>query len=533
MGPMHRSLLVALSLVGALVLIPVIGIQLTGAQQVYADPAFERTRDRLDRPVEEGQTSRTWFWGPEPISEGIYEPYAESPGGERLVQYIDKARFELTQPDGDPESAWYVSTGLLTRELISGSVQTGDARYEQHEPATQAMAGDASNTWPTYAGFDRVIDQLYADMTGEHATNVLLPIGVTSHPEAEDDPNAEIVEYITYDGPDGPAGYNVPAAFWNFMNASGPVWDGTEYVDAAPLMEWLYVMGFPISDPFWVTVDLNGEPTWVMVQAFERRVLTYTPSNPEGWQVEMGNVGRHYLEWRHGAVAPPAPEPTSTPDATPLPTSPIPTVPATPSPTPPPAGGEGRSTNFFAFQAGNTWTYQDRETGELTFVRIPGRSDQFIEGKSLWMRVEERPDGSSETSYWQTSNNILWLYGRETFDSDGELVQSIVYEPEIRYIIRSQGLGEGWASNSRPYINGIPMELIQYGFKIDLLRDLTVPAGTFSISHIVATETETDGDRLVGPTRVVQEIDFAPFYGMVRIEREDGTILELLAYSLR
>jgi len=36
------------------------------------------------------------------------------------------------------------------------------------------------------------------------------------------------------------------------------------------------------------------------VQVFERRVLTYTPGNPPGWDVEAGNVGLHYYEWRYG-----------------------------------------------------------------------------------------------------------------------------------------------------------------------------------------------------------------------------------------
>ena len=37
-----------------------------------------------------------------------------------------------------------------------------------------------------------------------------------------------------------------------------------------------------------------------LIQAFERRVLTYTPANPAAFQVEMGNVGRHYYLWRYG-----------------------------------------------------------------------------------------------------------------------------------------------------------------------------------------------------------------------------------------
>ena len=47
--------------------------------------------------------------------------------------------------------------------------------------------------------------------------------------------------------------------------------------------------------------DWRASPTDVLIQAFERRVLTYTPANPRAFQVEMGNVGRHYYDWRYGA----------------------------------------------------------------------------------------------------------------------------------------------------------------------------------------------------------------------------------------
>jgi hypothetical protein len=59
-------------------------------------------------------------------------------------------------------------------------------------------------------------------------------------------------------------------------------------------------MGYPISEPYWTKVKVGGVEKDVLVQAFQRRVLTYTPTNPEGWKVEMGNVGRHYYWWRYG-----------------------------------------------------------------------------------------------------------------------------------------------------------------------------------------------------------------------------------------
>ena len=44
----------------------------------------------------------------------------------------------------------------------------------------------------------------------------------------------------------------------------------------------------------------------VLVQLFERRTLTYTPSNAPARQVEMDNVGHRYFAWRYGAYdAPP------------------------------------------------------------------------------------------------------------------------------------------------------------------------------------------------------------------------------------
>jgi hypothetical protein len=37
----------------------------------------------------------------------------------------------------------------------------------------------------------------------------------------------------------------------------------------------------------------------VMIQAYERRALTYVPTNQPGFQVEMANIGQHYFDWRY------------------------------------------------------------------------------------------------------------------------------------------------------------------------------------------------------------------------------------------
>jgi len=65
-------------------------------------------------------------------------------------------------------------------------------------------------------------------------------------------------------------------------------------------------------------VQVAGTPQRILIQAFERRVLTYNPANPAPFQVEFGNVGQQYYRWRYGmtaSAAPPATDPVSPPSA--------------------------------------------------------------------------------------------------------------------------------------------------------------------------------------------------------------------------
>jgi hypothetical protein len=66
------------------------------------------------------------------------------------------------------------------------------------------------------------------------------------------------------------------------------------------LFDWVVAFGYPIGDAYWIRTNIAGVSQWSLVQPFERRILTYTPSNPAGYQVEMGNVGQHYYGWRYG-----------------------------------------------------------------------------------------------------------------------------------------------------------------------------------------------------------------------------------------
>lgn len=60
------------------------------------------------------------------------------------------------------------------------------------------------------------------------------------------------------------------------------------------------MVGLPITDPYWVRATIDGVERWVLVQCFERRCMSYTPDNPEGWRVEFTNTAAHYYTWRYG-----------------------------------------------------------------------------------------------------------------------------------------------------------------------------------------------------------------------------------------
>lgn len=68
----------------------------------------------------------------------------------------------------------------------------------------------------------------------------------------------------------------------------------------------------------WANIKVGNVYQDVLLQCFERRCLTYTPDNPTGWQVEAGNVGQHYYQWRYGNTSPPtSPQPPPTVPETP------------------------------------------------------------------------------------------------------------------------------------------------------------------------------------------------------------------------
>ncbi len=275
--------------------------------QVPATSAFLGLWQRTDLPVATGDVQRSWMWGNPLSANPSVESYADSPGGIRLVQYYDKGRMEITDPQADSNSPWYITSGLLTRELVSGRLQLGDTAFDDTgQPARVPVAGDPENTFPTYADLGTWIDHGASDRTGQPVTTALAPSGQSIYSGDVSDSGTQIAQYVTYSGAGGETiGYNVPRAFWDFINQSGVAYVNEKLVNATPLFQWQFVLGYPIGEAFWSQVALNGQLVWVMIQPFERRVLTYTPSNTPSWRVEMGNIGQHYHTWRYEQLSTP------------------------------------------------------------------------------------------------------------------------------------------------------------------------------------------------------------------------------------
>lgn len=373
-----------------------IGPAVTVAANPFSNPNFRHNWQQADYPVAIGAVTRGYTWGPDPFF-STTEPYVETPNGQRQVEYLDKARMEITRPDFDPTNPYYVTNGLLVKEMVSGLLQNGDYSFAQRFPAFDVpVAGDPveiNPDAPTYASFfalnnfyrtqptpapvvtptvsgaaqkvnlqalnngnnAALADTTVAPTTPASTTPApttapittpspiitpspgsTLPPGVTPTPTPSpttssdvpptfidnllerqpDRTNEQVISTLIRNGTVGQnsllgavdganyvywertLGHNVPKVFWDFLNQTGPIFNGNGLVNGK-VFNWVQTMGYPITDAYWVRTNVAGIPRDVLVQLYERRILTYTPANPAGYQVEMGNVGRHYYNWRY------------------------------------------------------------------------------------------------------------------------------------------------------------------------------------------------------------------------------------------
>jgi hypothetical protein len=171
-----------------------------------------------------------------------------------LVQYFEKGRLEL-HPDAP--SDWRYQLGLLVDEL---------ARVLAPVP----LGGDTSTL--TYADVALLSDS-------ERRT--ALPDGFSGGIWESADGSV----FIPFDAFLAPApGHLVPLDFWRFLNDPAVFPGG-----------WLHDAGLPVTPVAEAVVTKGPVSRRILVQAFQRTILTYDPQNPLDYVVECANVGADYM----------------------------------------------------------------------------------------------------------------------------------------------------------------------------------------------------------------------------------------------
>jgi len=177
--------------------------------------------------------------------------------GSYYAQYFEKGRLEDHSAE-TTEEKWRFMYGLLVDQL-------------QQKQASGYVGGDLSTvTYATIARFARPESRVAppAGFQGGVAPkpdgSVFVPFSAALRPEA---------------------GHSVAPRFWSHINRPDLFPGG-----------WLHDVGLPITEPLSAVVDkgdVRGRS--ILVQAFQRTVLTDDPLNPPGWQVERANAGTDYL----------------------------------------------------------------------------------------------------------------------------------------------------------------------------------------------------------------------------------------------
>jgi hypothetical protein len=166
-------------------------------------------------------------------------------------------------------------------------VQTGNDAFQPRAPAAIPIAGDPDSPGPTYATLNGKASKLLLPAPSKMGTAVSASVSASGDvseetPTEKTDVRLAAKADTTLSAFDSVTKHNVPAAFAAYRSKVG-----------------MLVIGYAKSEPFVATVKVAGVQRQVMVQIFERRVLTYTASNPDVFKVEMGNIGQHYEHWRY------------------------------------------------------------------------------------------------------------------------------------------------------------------------------------------------------------------------------------------
>ncbi len=242
----------------------------------FADPAIRTAWQ---------QGGAVWGAGPFYTS---YEPANGTPSGNHLVQYFVGGRLEVNDPGADRRAAGFVSGGRLVAELVAGQIRTGSdpGDYEARPPTPQPVVGEtgagAAPAYPAFAALTAATPP--GDRTGAAIDRRLNADGTLAQLGAP--PAAVLLGRY-----EPRSRHNLAAVFWQFVQDGG----------AGPSGNWVATLGLPLAEPLWVRARVGGAGHDLLVQLFERRVLTYDPA---GGGVALTPVGRHYWAWRYADLQP-------------------------------------------------------------------------------------------------------------------------------------------------------------------------------------------------------------------------------------
>jgi hypothetical protein len=257
----------------------------------FGHPAFETIYNRVDSPaVNTG--SRPYIWD-KPLSVKT-ERWDSATDKQRTVQYFSKGKMELNQIAGAPPT---VTFSRLAHDLATGAKMVSDDRLQAYDPSILPVYGDLNprtNPAPRYADFTRdVFGSVLPNRVGRDITTIIRSGRRFAERSTRLEPKVQNAYYEVR------SGRNIAEPFWTFFNATGKIRTVTGAVTDGLLFNWQEVVGYPLSDPYWMFYLQDGKTTEAIVQLFEKRVLLYIPSAPDETKIQFNDVGAHYLSWAY------------------------------------------------------------------------------------------------------------------------------------------------------------------------------------------------------------------------------------------
>ncbi len=267
------------------------------ADPVISYEAFGRAWDRTDRPVRAEYVARPFVWGPAALTNVVQEPYVSEQGDLRQVQYFDKGRMEFTTVR-DPEhfGSFSVASGAIVREMITGEIDLGGGATDSRGSAATSVAGDSEDTsGPLYSSF---FNLLWSEPlpSGATITQTIARDGTTGDNPDLAKYNVTAAHLVDLPG----LRHQIAAPFWDYMNSSGVIWENGDVVEGRLFEDPSQIIGLPLTEAYWARVLVDEVMRDVLIQPFERRILTFIPEWGPTWALSTANSGEHYLTWRYG-----------------------------------------------------------------------------------------------------------------------------------------------------------------------------------------------------------------------------------------